>query len=304
MPTATVSQILSDPTAPLDSPLTRDAIITVRWSVQDVPNGQSVGTQECTLLLEADHGITAQVDSASRTYSFRLSKGTLLPALPLHARVRANFTAQAPAVAIPAVTSANANVEFASRLVPEREAISTVYGELNTELRRTRTLYESFLVAVTAALATLYSKRDVIAGATHRGFMLIGLAALTIIVVYMLWAVSRRYTRAISWVGNLEKALGVRQGDPPADLMPDKARLWKEGAWQHTLWAIMLTAYVGVLVASAGYLLRAKPEPPAPTPPAQTQTVICDCARPTDTSRTPPPGGKSAAPSPPKATSK
>jgi hypothetical protein len=174
-----------------------------------------------------------------------------------------------------AIASGAVAIRFPSALVPEREAISTVYGELNTELRRTRTLYESFLVAVTAALATLYSKRDVIAGATHRGFILIGLGALTIIVVYMLWAVSRRYTRAIAWVGNLEKALGVRQGDPPPDLMPDEVRFWKEGAWQHTLWAIMLTAYIGVLLASAGYLLRAKPEPPSPIPPAQ--TVICDC---------------------------
>lgn len=309
MPTVTASQLRTSANI-LAAVLAQDVAITVGWVVDDAPNPRPVEQQECVLELGGGDRITARVDPELRGYSFRLAKGTRLT-LPLNAVVEVNLAARAAAAGVPAAAavaglrSAAVPIGSPSVSVPEREAISTVYGELNQELRRTRTLYESFLVAVTAALATLYSKKDVVAGASHRGFMLIGLGALTIIVVYMLWAVSRRYTRAITWAGNLEQALGVRAGDPPPDLMPNEAAWWKQHAWPHTLWALMLTAYIGVLVLSAGYLLvAAKPDPPPPTPPAQTQTIICDCARPADSARTSQPGGKSATPASSRAVAK
>ncbi len=291
MPTVTASQLritaTSLNTILTDAALARAVSITVSWIVDDAPHQRSVEQQECTLNLGGGNSLTARVAPDNRSYSFRLAQGTRLTT-PLTATVAVNLAERTTAPAAPAlvVTSAAINVDFPSAVVPEREAISIVYGELNTELRRTRTLYESFLVAVTAALATLYSKKELVEGASHRGLMLFGLGALAFIVVYMMWAVSRRYTRAVTWVGNLEQALGVRAGDPPEDLMPNEAAWWTQHAWPHTVWALLLTAYIGVLVTSAGYLLTAPPEPVAPTPPAQTQTIICDCARPDASSST------------------
>lgn len=287
MPTVTATQLRTSSTT-LDEVLTKDVVITIGWVVDDAPNPRSVEQQECTLTLAAGGAVTARVEPSKRSYSFRLAQGTRLT-LPATATVAINLPARAATATVPAAPAALAqsaaiNIGSPSTVVPEREAISTVYGELNTELRRTRTLYESFLVAVTAALAALYSKKELVMGASHRGVMLVGLGALACIVVYMMWAVSRRYTRAVTWVGNLEQALGVRAGTPPEDLMPNQAAWWTQHAWPHTIWALMLTAYIGVLVASAGYLLTAPAEPPAPTPPAQ--TIICDCAR-QDTSNGP-----------------
>jgi hypothetical protein len=289
VPTVTVSQIQSDPMAPLDSPLSRDAIITLRWSVEDVPNGQSVGTQECTLLLEADHGITAQVDSASRNYSFRLSKGTLLSTLPLRARVRVNLTAQAAGAAIPPLTSANANIEFASMLTPEREAMTAVYSELNQELRRTRTLYESFLVVVTGGIATLYAKADAIVGASHRDWMGFGVMFLALIVIYMLWHIAERYAMTTKYTNNLECALGLRQATAPAVIMPSgtpwwplgpkRRALWEPQARPHTAWALMLSVYTLLLAGLAGADLVESNQKAASTPPALTQSTNCDCVR-------------------------
>ena len=281
MPTVTASQLRTSANT-LDAVLAKDAVITLGWVVNDAPELRSIEQQECTLNLSAHDRVTARVDPGQRSYSFRLAQGTRLT-LPLTTTVVVNLAARAATATVAAapaavVRSAAVNIGSPSAVVPEREAISTVYGELNTELRRTRTLYESFLVAVTAGLATLYSKKDVIAGASHRGFMLIGLVALAIIVVYMLWAVSRRYTNATSWVKNLEQALGVRAGDPPPDLMQNEDALWSDHAKPHTVWALMLIAYIAVLVMSAGYLLGwAKPDAAASTPPAPSQTIICDC---------------------------
>ena len=286
MPTITVTQLRTSAT-PLnailtDAALTKPVSVTLNWVVDDAPSQRSVEQQVCTLTLGGGNSIAARVSPEKRSYSFRLPQGTRLTS-PLTATVEVNLAERTAAPAAPrldGLSSAALNIGSPSVVIPEREALSTVYGELNTELRRTRTLYESFLVAVTAALATLYSKKELVIGASHRGLMLVGLGALATIVLYMMWAVSRRYTRAVAWVGHLEQALGVRDGDPPEDLMPDHVAWWTQHAWPHTLWAIMLTLYVGVLVASAGYLLTARPDAPAPPAPAQTQTIICDCARP------------------------
>jgi hypothetical protein len=297
MPTVTASQLRTSAN-PLAEVLAQDVIITLGWVVDDAPNTRAIEQQECILELGGGDRITARVDPDQRSCSFRLAKGTRLT-LPVNAVVEVNLAARAATAAVPAapavagVRSAAVPIGSPSVSVPEREAISTVYGELNQELRRTRTLYESFLVVVTAGLATLYSKRDVIVGASHRRPMFVGLVTLAIIVTYMLWNVSRRYTRSVTWIKNLEQALGVRAGSPPEDLMPPESTWWTKNARPHTIWAIMLTAYIGILMASAGYLLIAPaPDAPAPTPPAQTQTITCDCSRTADSGKTSSPGRK------------
>ena len=212
MPAVTASQVRPSTTL-LNSPLTRDAIITLQWLVED--GHERVERQRSIVELAAGYALASEVDPDKRIYSFRLGKGTTL-ALPLTAEVRMDLAARTLAPAHPAmvVHSNPVQIQFPSVLVPEREAITTVYTELNQELRRTRTLYESFLVVVTGGLATLYSKRDAIVGASHREWMGGALIALVGIVIYMLWQVARRYSRNSEWTKNLECALAVRAGDP------------------------------------------------------------------------------------------
>src|SRR3974390_391897 len=149
----------------------------------DAPTASGV-LQGCKLIESGGAHTVADVQLApdATGFVFHLTKGTKLW-VPLTAEL---VIAPVPATAVSLV------VPNASAVVPEREAISTVYGEQNQELRRMRTLYESYLVVVTGSFATLVSKADAIVGAPHRKWMALVLALLTAIVIYLMWQVAKR----------------------------------------------------------------------------------------------------------------
>jgi len=243
----------------LPAVLTEDVIIALEWDQVAPPTV----VEGCTLYLEAV-GVAARridvlIDPGENKFKFYLSRGTRLT-LPLTAKLVTN-----PAGAVPALP----DIRRASGVIPQREAITSVYSELNQELRRMRTLYETYLVVVTGGFATLVSKADVIVGAPHRGLMGWALVLLALIVSYLVWQVASRYTRTSISIENLETSLGLREGAMAWPLLVGAKplrpfreywkSLWTKATRWHTVWALLLIGYTVALGALAGaFLIRSK----------------------------------------------
>jgi len=144
--------------------------------------------------------------------------------------------------------------------------MTTVYSELNQELRRMRTLYETFLIVVTGGFAALVSQADKILGSpAYRHWMGWGILLLAVIVAFLVWQIATRYNRTTSWLENLETALGLRVGTLPGPLIADDVPRWRKGHRGHFVWALMLMAYTVVLGILAVFLLYRTPSPCAQT---------------------------------------
>lgn len=264
------------PGAELVNPLQDDIAVILQWSVQD-EHSRPIHSQTCSLTIADGNILTLDVPVGERKCAFRLTKGSQIR-LPLTAQVTVNLGARDTHAA----AALNANqIETRSKSTSEADADAskTVYGELNQELRRTRTLYETFLVVVTGALATVFSKRSDIAGTYHSSIGY-GLGFLALIVIYMIWQIAERYRKTTSAVFNLERSWGLRAGHAPEYPLDGATSWWKDHAWRHTIWAIGLTLYallaIGIVIAT----LRASPAKAA----APSATVTCACG--TATSQT------------------
>lgn len=296
MPSLVAEQVRPDAT--LVSPLAEDAAITMQWSVHD-EHTRPMLRQTCTLTLAAGRILTANVPTTDRKYTFRLTKGMQVT-LPIGAQITVNLDAQGPNPAPQAETLNSNQLEIRSRSKNDvdGEAAKTVYGELNQELRRTRTLYETFLVVVTGALATVFSKRSDIAGAYRPSFAY-GLGFLALIVIYMIWQIAQRYRNATSAIFNLERSWGLRSTQPP-EYPLDSPSSWKswlvDHAWRHTVWAIGLMFYALLAIGIVINFLRAPAEPAKPA--TQPVSMVCSCPTPGQTpgenQRSMPSGGVSS----------
>jgi hypothetical protein len=252
--TINVQQVGTAPNR-LSSPLAHDVLIAIKWAFNNL-GARTIEQQECKLQLDAAHGLHVLVSNDDRAFTFRLSAGTHLTN-PLTAEVRTRLSHD-PANP-PDHAHGTVLIEFPSSVVPERETMTAIYGELNQELRRMRTLYESFLVVVTGGFATLVSKASSIVGYPHRGWMGWGVFVLALIVIYLLWQVAPRYRKITHWTANLETALGLRSGTIPPVLLSEEGSWWRKGDWRHTLWAVGLTVYTFFLGLFAVLVLYGNP---------------------------------------------
>jgi hypothetical protein len=244
--------------------LTQDVIIVLEWDPVPAP----AVVQGCKLYLEPPpagggavrRAVDVLIDPGENKFSFHLSKGTRLTP-PLTAELLTNPAAAAP----PSI-----DIGFASGGIPQREAITTVYTELNQELRRMRTLYETYLVVITGGFATLVSKADAFVGpsARYRQGMGAVLFLLALIVSYLMWHVGNRYNRTSASIKNLETGLGLRGGAAPwpliVDVVPPRPgdkwwQLWKrfekDDHRRHIVWAVLLITYTVALGVLALLLL-------------------------------------------------
>jgi hypothetical protein len=237
----------------LSSPLAHDAMISLQWE-KDL-EGRQASSQKCVLELDTLHALNVPLPIDADSYTFRLAKGTLIGSARASVHIELKATQNAPATPI----TSSVNITHASGVVPEREALTSVYEELNEELRRMRTLYETYLVVVTGGFATLVSKTDAIVGAPNRKWMAIGLAVLAGIVSYLLWQVSSRYNKVTVWTSNIETALGLRAGANAFPIMGNKIPRWRKGGKAHTLWAFALIGYTLALGGLALGLLWVQP---------------------------------------------
>ena len=270
MPTVVVEQVR--PTVALAAQLQNDANITLLWCVND-EHGRAISSQTCTLTI-AGQALTATVGTNDRKYSFRISKG--MQAAQMTAHVRVNLAAAGTQGAV-SQDSNQLQVIAGSASDADSDASKTVYSEFQQELRRTRTLYETFLVVVTGALATVFSKRSDIAGA-YRPSIAYGLAFLALIVIYMIWQIAERYRKTTSAVFNLERSWGLRAGSAGEYPLDGDVSWWRNHAWRHTLWAAGLTLYALLAIAVVINYLHAPAEPAKPaTPPV---SVSCSCGAP------------------------
>lgn len=276
MPTVVVEQVR--PTVALAAQLQNDASITLQWSVTD-EHSRAISSQTCTLTI-AGQALTATVGANERKYSFRISKG--MQAANITAQVRVNFAAAGAQGAV-SQDSNQLQISAGSASDPDEDASKTVYGEMNQELRRTRTLYETFLVVVTGALATVFSQRSSIAGA-FRPSIACGLGFLAAVVIYMIWQIAKRYRDTSSAVFNLERFWGLRAGGTSEHPLDAPSFWWRDHAWRHTVWAIGLTAYALLAILIVIFYLRAAPEPAKP--PAAPVNVTCTCSTPPVQSQT------------------
>ena len=237
-------------------------------------NARAILSQICTLTLAAGQNLTADVPIAERKYTFRLAKGMQV-GLPMTAQVSINLAAKGAAPAPQAITVASNQIEIRSKSKGDADddAAKTVYGEMNQELRRTRTLYETFLVVVTGALATVFSQRSAIAGA-YKPEIGYGLGFLALVVAYMIWQIAKRYRDTTTALFNLERFWGLRAGGAGEYPLDAPSSWWKNHAWRHTIWAIGLTAYAVLAILIVIAILRA-PAEPQKAPPQQSIAVTC-----------------------------
>lgn len=227
----------------LNDALRRDIVIYLSWNVALDPQ-DSILSQDCTLTLGGDHQLNVSVAPGARKFAFHLSAGTLLGA-NVEARVR--VTVRPPQGAPLDVLSQPLEIRFPSAEVPVLGAMTAVYSDLNQELRRMRTFYESFLVVVTGGFATLVSKADAIAGARNRGWLGLGVALLTVIIIWLMWQVATRYNEHMMRAENIETALGFRARAVPASIIQDKEDRFREGQKGHTIWVLALIVYTLIL---------------------------------------------------------
>lgn len=261
------------PSTELADPLPEDVAIIVQWTMQDEHN-RPIHSQTCSLTFSAGAPLVVDVPIAERTCAFRLGKGTHIT-LPLTAQVTVNLAARDAHAAGPLTGTLETRLRSTNQA--DSDASKTVYSELNQELRRTRTLYETFLIVVTGALATVFSKRSDIAGSYHASIGY-GLGFLALIVIYMIWQIAERYRKTTSAVFNLERSWGLRPGSGGEYPLEGDVSWWRNHAWRHTIWAIGLTAYallaIGIVIAT----LRTHAEPAkASTAPV---SVPCSCCTP------------------------
>jgi hypothetical protein len=263
---ATVTLEQSQMTTPalnlLGPPLERDVVITLKWRVQDDQN-RPIMRQTAQLLFNGAPKISANLGSGDSKVTFHLSQGSQI-AFPVTARITVDLGdagPHAPAVQVP---SNLLDLQCGSVLFPERESLTAVYGELNQELRRMRTLYETFLVVATGGFAALVSQADKIAGSPpYRHLMAWGLLGLTAILIDLVWEVAKRYNQTTAWIQNLEIALGVRAGNVPAEMLPEKVKWGRKGGTSHLIWAMALISYTLALGSLSTYLVYKAPPPRA-----------------------------------------
>jgi hypothetical protein len=243
-PCITVRQATEETAKPLNDKLESDVVIAINWKVEDL-HGRRIESQTCSLVVGRSHKIEAVVDAKDRSYSFRLSRGTKV-GLPLKAEVTVKLSPgrrrpdKYPGGDFP---SRECPIHNSSGEIPSRETMSAVYGELNQELRRMRTLYETFLVVVTGGFAALVGNADAIAGAPNRRWMGVGLAVLAVVVIFLLWQVAVRYNKTSFWISNIETAMGMTGESLSGPILVRKVEKWRSGGRLHFVWAGMLMIY-------------------------------------------------------------
>ena len=262
---------------PLASPLQNDMVISLTWE-KGLSDREAIG-QICTLQLDATHNLQIPLKPENDSHIFRLAKGTLVTDARAKIHLELRHVDNEP----DAVDSNEIRITHASAVIPEREALTSIYGELNQELRRMRTLYESYLVVVTGGFATLVSKTDAIVGAPNRKWMAAGLAILAAIVSYLLWQISSRYNKVTVWTSNIETALGLRTGEISSPLMGESIPRWRKGGKAHSIWALALIAYTITLGVLAAVLLWSKPQE---KPKSQDATHILELNLPSPSTQT------------------
>ncbi len=250
----TVSQV-RDPkvTLPLASPLQSETWLTIEWDVTE----STVQEQICAIDLDhqTGHSFTHWVGSSVRVHTFKLPAGTIFN--PDHLRCRVEINAAST------MESGATKITFPSIVSLEREAITAIYSEHSQELRRMRTFFESFLVLVTGGFAILVNQvHSIVRSRFVVNLMGLGLVALSLIIIWLVWRVAKRYDLTERWLKNMEIGLGLRSGSVPIPLMPESV----DKAWRHYMWALALMLYTFVLGVCSWIILANKDV--GATPPA------------------------------------
>jgi len=240
----------------LVSPLQQEVCLHLHWEVINIPSAATVIEQICEIDLGNNHSLTFHLAPHAREATFRLPANTQFTGISvtIHCTVdRDDAFSSLP-------------IQRPSAVLPEPETLKTFYVEYNTELRRTRTLYETFVIAVTAGFAILVSQAGrVISTHLHPCLIWIGVCLLIVIIGFLVWVVSTRYHQLSEWSNNLEIAVGMRSGVLKGSLIgpvgPAKWRPRGKDLW----WAILLIVYTIVLGAASGVILTGH-EKTDPTP--------------------------------------
>jgi hypothetical protein len=117
-----------------------------------------------------------------------------------------------------------------------------VYTEFHQELRRTRTVYETLVVAETGGFAILLSQLDpVVTGArlSARIALVIPIFVLMIILLFLIRALAMRYWTWTEQIADLEGRMGFV--DPPTRAVRDTSK------GPHAIWAGILYFYTLIL---------------------------------------------------------
>jgi len=248
-------QVFSQTGVPnLDSPLARAAIVRIAW---DLTEPQLV-TSLAVALRIAGLDYSFSFDKAHTELGFCLPEGLTLAAVPTNLEVKITVngdTAHEFSGILP--------IEKPSAPVPDPESARSVYTENQTELRRTRTLYESLVITVTVGFAILIAQAHALTTVppVGRGFLAIGILLLTVIVVFLVKEMAARYYGVTRTLQNFELAFGVKDGPWTGELLRySDFSISDPETRPHWLWALLITLYLVVLsVASIWILLVRSP---------------------------------------------
>jgi len=133
-------------------------------------------------------------------------------------------------------------------LALSKESVNQVYSEFQQELRRTRTVYETMVVAESGGFAILLSQLDTaLARATIyiRTALSAGIGLLAIMLVFLIGALASRYYRLNVQLDRLERDMGFPQDDTPTEKLGETP---KKG---HLVWAGLLSLYTAALCLMA-----------------------------------------------------
>jgi len=192
---------------------------------------------------------TTTIETSSRRVGFLLPREVQLQSNQVQADIRVSAARAGGQPAAPIATAAPVTFSVGTRQA-DPEMLRTVYSENQSELRRTRTLYESFLVAETVGFAVLADKAHDVTNATPRmvfGFSL-ALFALTIILSFLICELAKRYHGTTLALQNIERATGVRAGNWTGELVPSNKEFGAgPSAKFDWFWAYLLLGYTVLL---------------------------------------------------------
>src|SRR5271166_344537 len=185
MPTASRPRQAPSPLLLLDlvSPLPRAVVIGIEWDLTDPDQVTSVEVVVKIATLQYQFAFKG----AQKELSLCLPQGL---SLPIPASLEVTISVEGTAG-----TPETLSIAKAYAALPDPESARSVYTENQNELRRTRTLYESLVIAVTVGFAALFAQTKALADVAliGREILSCGLVLLMVIVVFLVKEMAARY---------------------------------------------------------------------------------------------------------------
>jgi hypothetical protein len=258
---------------PVTASLPRDLGVDLAWDIKNVSSGSAVQRQSVQVLIGKHLAFSLDIPAGQTATTFRMPAGAMMTTLT------ATITVWIAGSSDPATSTGTLSLA-AQPGYPERESVTAAYSEHQQEMRRMRTLYETYLIVVTGGFGILVSQAGPIVGklsARYHFWLDLGVAMLSFLICYLVTRIAERYARTDSWVKNFERALGLRDYPAPEPLMPETATPWYKSWNHHVFWAFGLITYTAMLAAFSIALISSARAPvesnaekhAAPTAPAE-----------------------------------